>query len=136
MKPIHFEPLTDLAPMPFDSQICQLALKIKRLGINWQPHVGCFVWDPDNTIAVDSPFPHRIYFVLSLARFIDIFGSRAAIVEKLVWMPTWHQARLLCQQLKVPDDAIAQIWQSRPSLSAGNELQKIYEQIIVALQNR
>lgn len=134
MKPISFNPQKDLAPMVFDSHICQLAQEIKRLGISWHPHVGCFVWDPDKTIEVDSPFPHRIYFILSLPRFLDIFGSLEAIVEKLVWLPTWHQARLLCQQLNIPDDAVANIWQRRKSLSKGEELQKIYELIIDALR--
>ena len=133
MKPIAFNPQKDLAPMVFDSHICQLAQEIKRLGIRWQPHVVCFVWDPDKIIEVNSPFPHRIYFILSLPRFMDIFGSPEAIVEKLVWLPTWHQARLLCQQLNVPDDAVAHIWQRRTSLSAGEELQKIYQLIIDAL---
>ncbi|MGD9056278.1 MAG: hypothetical protein PVJ41_05345 [Desulfobacterales bacterium] len=134
MKPIPFNPQKDLAPMVFDSHICQLAQEIKRLGISWHPHVGCFVWDPDKTIEVDSPFPHRIYFILSLPRFVDIFGSLEAIVKKLVWLPTWHQARLLCQQLNIPDDAVANIWQRRKSLSKGEELQKIYELIINALR--
>ena len=134
MKPIHFDPQTDLAPMAFDDATCQLAHHIKRLGVNWQPHVGCFVWDPDKIIAADSPFPRRIYFILSLARFIDIFGSREAIVEKLVCLPTWHQARLLCRQLKVPDEAVAHIWQSQTSFSAGAELHKVYELIIDALR--
>jgi hypothetical protein len=136
MKPIPFDPQKDLSPMVFDTRICQLASDIKRLGINWQPHVGCFVWDPDNTIEVDSPFPHRIYFILSLPRFIDIFGSVEAMVEKLVWLPTWHQARLLCKQLNVPDEAVTNIWQSRKSFSPGEELQKIYELIIDVLQKR
>ena len=136
MKPIPFNPETDFAPMIFDTQICRLAQKIKHLGIDWQPHVGCFVWDPDNTIAVDSPFPHRIYFILSLPRFIDIFGSREAIAEKLVWLPTWHQARLLCKQLNVPNEATAAIWQSQASFSTGEELHKVYELIIDALQKR
>ena len=134
MKLIHFDPQTDLAPMAFDHQICRLALQIKNLGVTWQPHVGCFVWDPDKFIAADSPFPQRIYFILSLPRFIDIFGSREAIVQKLVWLPTWHQARLLCRQLNVPDEAVAHIWQSQVSLSAGEEHQKIYELIINALR--
>ncbi|MGD8989900.1 MAG: hypothetical protein PVI00_00465 [Desulfobacterales bacterium] len=134
MKPIHFDPQTDLAPMSFDNKIRQLATKIKHLGIKWQPHVGCFVWDPDQTIAADSPFPHRIYFILSLPRFIDIFGTREAIVEKLVYLPTWHQARLLCSQLNVPDEAVASIWKKQTSLSAGAELHKIYELIIDALK--
>jgi hypothetical protein len=136
MKSIPLNPQKDLAPMPFNTQICQLAREIKRLGTHWQPHVGCFVWDPDKTIAVESPFPHRIYFILSLPRFMDILGSREAIVEKLVWLPTWHQARQLCRQLNVPDDAVAHIWQSQASLSAGEELQKIYELIIDALRKR
>ena len=134
MKPIPFNPQKDLAPMVFSSHICQLAQEIKSLGIDWQPHVGCFVWDPENTIEVDSPFPHRIYFILSIPRFIDIFVSREAIVEKLVWLPTWHQARLLCRQLKVPDEAVAHIWQSQTSFSAGAELHKVYELIIDALR--
>lgn len=136
MKPIPFDPQTDLAPMVFDTHICQLAQEIKRLGIKWQPHVGCFVWDPDKTIKVDSPFPHRIYFILSLPRFIDIFGSVEAIVDRLVWLPTWHQARLLCKQLNVSDDAVADIWGSQKGVPVGEELQNLYNCIIEALQKR
>lgn len=122
--------------MLFDTQICQLACEIKRLGNVWQPHVGCFVWDPDNTIAVDSPFPHRIYFILSLPRFVDIFGNVEAMVEKLVWLPTWHQARLLCEQLNVSDDTVAEIWKNQKGAPIGEELQKLYKCIIDALQKR
>jgi hypothetical protein len=96
--------------------------------------VGCFVWDPDKHIKAQSPFPHRIYFILSLPRFIDIFGSIEAIAEKLVWLPTWHQARLMCQQLGVPDQVVANIWQSQTPPSAGAELVKIYKLIIGALR--
>jgi hypothetical protein len=134
MKPIPFNPQKDLPPVAFDTEICRAAVEIKRLGIRWQPHVGCFVWDPDKHIKADSPFPHRIYFILSLPRFIGIFGSIEAIAEKLVWMPTWHQARLLCQQLGVADQAVANIWQSQPTLSAGEELRQIYTLLIGALK--
>jgi hypothetical protein len=134
MKPIPFDPPKDLAPMIFDTQTCQLAQEMKLQGIEWQPHVGCFVWDPDEHIKVESPFPHRIYFILSLPRFIDIFGSIEAIAEKLVWLPTWHQARLLCQQLGVPDSAVANIWQSETPPPAGDELQQIYALLIAALK--
>ena len=134
MKAIPFNPQNDFAPVFFAPEICALAAKIKRLGIDWQPHVGCFVWDPDEHIQADSPFPHRIYFILSLPRFIDIFGSVEAIVEKLVWLPTWHQARLLCQHLGVPDKDVADIWQSRSSLAVGEELRQIYGLLLKALQ--
>ena len=136
MKPIPFDPQKDLAPMVFDTQICQLAQRMKNLGIDWRPHVGCFVWDPDNSIEANSPFPHRIYFILSLPRFIDIFGSQEAIAEKLVWLPTWHQARLLCNQLNIPNELVAGIWQGKTVFSTGDELPKIYELIIDALQKR
>jgi hypothetical protein len=88
--------------------------------------LGCFVWDPDELIKAESPFPHRIYFILNLPRFIDIFGSIEAIAEKLIWPPTWHRARLSCRQLGVPDSAVANIWQSRTPPSAGDELRQIY----------
>ena len=134
MKPIPFNSQKDLAPVFFDIKTCRLANELKRLGIPWQPHVGCFVWDSDEHIKAESLFPHRIYFILSLPRFIDIFGSIEAIAEKLVWLPTWHQARLLCQQLDVPDSAVANIWQSETPPPAGDELQQIYTLLIAALK--
>jgi len=134
MKPIPFNSRKDLPPVVFDTKICHLAAEIKRLGNPWQPHVGCFVWDPDKYIKAESPFPHRIYFILSLPRFMDIFGSIEAIAEKMVWLPTWHQARLLCQQLGVPDEAVADIWQSHPPRLAGDELRQIYALLMGALK--
>jgi len=134
MKAILFNSQTDIPPILFDAEICRLAAEMKRLVITWQPHVGCFVWDPEKIIKVDSPFPHRIYFILSLPRFIDIFGSIEAIVEKLVWLPTWHQARLLCQHLGVSDKDVANIWQGTTPPSTGKELRKIYALLIGVLQ--
>ena len=101
MQPVAFNPAADLAPTPFDAELCELARVLKQAGLPWRPHVGCFVWDPDRHIKPASPFPDNIYFILSLPRFIDIFGSPEAIQAKLIWLPTWHQARLLCQRYGV-----------------------------------
>ncbi len=136
MKTIRFNEDQDLAPMPFEDPICRQALELKRLGLDWHPHVGCFVWDVNNTIKVDSPFPGNIYFILSLPRFIDIFGSIENIVDKLVWLPTWHQARLLCRQLGIPDKDIAGCLESDRRVSPGEELLQIYELIAKAIQKR
>jgi hypothetical protein len=57
MTSIRFNPEKDLAPTPFDEKICRLAFNLKILWLNWQPHVGCFVWDPDGFIKAASPFP-------------------------------------------------------------------------------
>lgn len=98
MQPVRFNPATDLAPIPFDDTNCKLAATLKQKGLPWIPHVGCFVWDPEQLIKPPSPFPQHIYFILSLPRFVDILGSIEAIQEKLIWLPTWHQARTLCQR--------------------------------------
>lgn len=136
MTPIRFNPEKDLAPILFDERVCRLALDLKNLGLNWQPHVGCFVWDPDGIIKAASPFPGRIYFILSLPRFIEIFGSIANMVEKLVWLPTWHQARLLCEQLGATDHDLANGRQTGTAFSAGEDLLELYRRIGDTLQNR
>ena len=133
MTPVHFKPEIDLAPMPFDDNICQQARQLKAAGLEWRPHVGCFVWDPDNYIKQDSPLPNRIYFVLSLPRFIEIFGDIEKMVENLIWLPTWHQARWLCSELNVPGDAVSNLWQKNDDLSPGQELLHLYGVISNAL---
>jgi hypothetical protein len=44
MTSTRFNPEKDIAPMPFDKEICHRALDMKKNGLIWQPHVGCFVW--------------------------------------------------------------------------------------------
>ena len=134
MKTKRFNPEKDLAPMPFDESICRKALEMKKSGLTWQPHVGCFVWDPDEFIKPASPFPGRIYFILSLQRFIEIFDSTEEIAAKLVWLPTWHQAGMICRQLGISDEAIEKERKKGDALSASDDLLRIYGLIIKALK--
>jgi hypothetical protein len=135
MNSKHFNPEKDLAPMPFDKSICQRALDMKKGGLIWRPHVGCFVWDPDKFIKPASPFPGRIYFILSLARFIEIFDTIDQIAQKLVWLPTWHQARLLCRQLGIVDDFDKKSQKIDAVLSPVDELLHIYGKIVDNLKH-
>lgn len=135
MKPNRFDPDKDLAPMPFDEKVCLQALEMKKCGLSWRPHVGCFVWDPDESIKAPSPFPGRIYFILSLQRFIEIFDTIEQIAEKLVWLPTWHQARLTCRQLGIADQTVEERRKQDPSSSPNEDLLHIYEMIINALKD-
>jgi hypothetical protein len=135
MESIPFDPKKDLAPLPFEAGHVELAKELKRLGLPWAPHVGCFVWDGGGTIETGSPFPERIYFILSLPRFLSIFGSIEAIREKLVWLPTWHQARLLCRRLGIEDKEIADIWTSGRTMTPGDELQAVYQKLADALRH-
>jgi hypothetical protein len=130
----RFDPEKDLAPMPFDKRICRQALEMKKTGLEWRPQVGCFVWDPDEYIKPASPFPGRIYFILSLARFIDIFGTIEEMAEKLVWLPTWNQARLVCRQLGITDEGFERRRQQNPGATLVEELLEVYGLIIETLK--
>jgi len=132
MTPIPFNPTTDIAPIPFDQDHLELAREMKQLGLAWKPHVGCFVWDHEELIEAASPFPLRVCFILSLPRFISIFGSLEAVADKLVWLPTWHQARLIAMQLGVDPKDISGIWAADSLPASGEELLAMYRLI----QNR
>lgn len=134
MRPIPVDASKDLAPIPFDERLLAAALEMKTLGLAWHPHVGCFVWDVARCIQPDSPFPSHVYFVLSLPRFIDIFGSLEAMQERLVWVPTWHQARLLSRRVGVTDEAVASACLAPKGLQPGEEENAIYRLLIEALK--
>jgi hypothetical protein len=95
--------------------------------------VGCFVWDPDEIIEVTSPFPDRIYFILNLGHFLRILGSLEEISKKLVWLPTHHQARLLCDQVGVDPAEVAAILASTEIIRTGEELLVLYKMILKEL---
>jgi hypothetical protein len=91
MKPTPFDEQEDLEPIPFSDDLRRLALNMKRAGLLWKPHVGCFVWDREGRIGAPSPFPRDIYFILNMNRFLAIFGSIEEMQRSLVWLPTWSQ---------------------------------------------
>ena len=136
MKPTPFNPETDLPPIPFDLRHCQAAAQLKDRGLPWTPHVGCFVWDPDEIIEVASPFPRRIYFILNLGHFLRIFGSLEEISRKLAWLPTYHQARLLCDQVGVDQKKVLAALASTENINAGDELLVLYKLILNKLEAR
>lgn len=133
MKPIPFDPATDAAPSPFDKQHLELARRMKQRGLAWKPHVGCFAWDPEGHIEAESPFPLRVYFILSLPRFIGLLGRQEAVADRLVWLPTWHQARRLSMDLGVDHEKISGLWSPETVASPGAELLGIYRLILDAL---
>lgn len=133
MKPTPFNPGTDLAPTPFDKRHCKLALRLKQAGLTWKPHVGCFVWDRKGSIEVSSPFPEQIYFILNLGHFYRLLGSLEDVMEKLVWLPTWHQARLLAKRLEVSHSDLDRLARRLPDMSAGEELLELYQLLLQAL---
>ena len=134
MSSVRFDPRKDFPPTPFDHRHTAMAKKLKRMGLPFDPHVGCFVWDSEKVIQSPSPFPNRIYFILSLPRFLDIFGSKENIAEKLVWLPTWHQVRVLCEKMGIGGNRIVALWQVETPPSPGQELLTLYSILIDTLK--
>jgi hypothetical protein len=135
MKPTPFKQETDLPPIPFDIRHCTLANELKNAGLIWKPRVGCFVWDKDDQIGVDSPFPGNIYFILNLGQFLRFFGTNDKISKALVWLPTWYQARLLCNRYDVDGKGIKDICTTVSALDPAEELLEIYKLILENLHN-
>ena len=133
MKPIAFDPSQDIEPIPFEQTHLNIAKEMKKKGLAWQPHVGCFVWDHKGCISTPSPFPLQIYFILSLPRFIDLFGSKENVAAKLVWLPTWHQARILAVSHNIDHKKFTYIWQSGKTVQVGQDLLHLYRLILEAL---
>ncbi|MGB5986442.1 MAG: hypothetical protein WBG37_14140 [Desulfobacterales bacterium] len=96
---VSYEPLD---PIPFTERLLTLALQLKQIGLPWVPHAGCFVWDHKGVVTAPSPFPRNVYFILSMKRFLGIFGEAEQMQRQLVWLPTWYQAMQLCQRLGIP----------------------------------
>ncbi len=101
-----------------------MALRLKEAGLRWFVHVGCFAWDAAGVLIDFTPLPNSVYFILNLSIFARALGGVDQIHRKLVWLPTWHQARLLCREHGVPDEAVAAIWSS--PMGPGDELPALY----------
>jgi hypothetical protein len=104
LKSTPFNPNSDLAPIPFSKEVCMAAKSLKEKGLDWNPHVGCFVWDENNSFEVTSPFPNQIYFILNLGHFLKIFDTVENMKDKLVWIPTFHQAKSIIQKFNLSDE--------------------------------
>ena len=136
MRPTPFRIDIDLAPMPFEPAHRLAARQLKDKGLLWRPHVGCFVWDESGAISVPSPFPDRVYFVLNLGHFLRLFGTVEHMVASLVWLPTWHQARLICRQLGIEDNVILGLLRGKKVFSMNEDLKYIYGCICTALEEQ
>jgi hypothetical protein len=136
MKSIPFNAETDKAPIPFNPVIVKAAQRLKELGLPWTPHVGCFVWDAENRIDVASPFPENIYFILSMPRFLSILGNVETMQQELVWLPTWHQARLLMDQLGIGTEALGAIFPGDSAVTPDDEMLAVYSILARALEEK
>jgi len=133
VKPTPFVEGKDLEPIPFSPEHCALAKQLKEKGLDWDPHVGCFVWDETGFIEVSSPFPNRIYFILNLNHFLRIFETIENMKDRLVWLPTWHQAKRICKKLGISQTEIQAALCSTKADEIGTDMMALYELILQRL---
>lgn len=136
VKPTPFNTASDLPPTPFGKDHRELALRLKQAGLAWNPHVGCFVWDPQESIPADSPFPDRVYFILNRAHFLRFLGTADRMKEKLVWLPTWHQARLMARMIGIGESELWGLWSENAVPAPGNDLLRLYELLLARLEKK
>jgi hypothetical protein len=118
---------------PFNETHCRLAGEMKTAGLRWTPQVGHYVWDNTGVINYPSPFPNRIYFVLNIQRFLDIFQTIDSMIGDLVWLPNWHQARDVCKDLQIDDKYIMEKCFRQSGFEKEKDLETIYRIILSAL---
>jgi hypothetical protein len=120
---------------PFDETICDLAERLKSAGLTWTPRVGDFVWDKTAVINYPSPFPNRIYFILNINRFLEIYHTADQMIEKLIWLPVWHQARVICADLNIDDKMLMERFCEQGGFETEKDLSTIYKIILSSLKN-
>jgi hypothetical protein len=57
------------------------------------------------------------------------------MAEKLVWLPTWHQVRLLCEERKIPQNTIKEKLLKSETWSSIEEIKTLYHLLLDDLQN-
>ena len=93
--------------MWFNREEMSAAARLRRLGIEWQPRPGLYVWDEQRRIRPGSPFQRGVYFLLDLDCFVNYFGGIAELKQAVVWLPTWEQCRLLLEESGTTSGEIA-----------------------------
>ncbi|MBN8601831.1 MAG: hypothetical protein E6R05_05470 [Candidatus Moraniibacteriota bacterium] len=109
--------------MRFTDLDIELAKAIKKAGFNWKPEPGHFVLDDDQVFHHASPFQDHVFFILDLQHFLRYTGSIDGMKSRLVWLPSWHDAREQLRKLGVTDALMAAYLHDHKAIENGNELE-------------
>ena len=115
--------------MHFSDYQIALARSFKAGGVPWTPRPGHYVLDPHEIVERESPFQDRVYFVLNLPHFIKLAGGIDSFIQKLIWLPTWDQAREILRQCGMDDAQQQEYLTEKDSINQGSELTDLYDLI-------
>jgi hypothetical protein len=71
---------------------------------------------------------------LNLGHFLRLLGSIEDVVQKLVWLPTWHQARQIGAKLGIEDKELSDIFSGSAVPGPGQDLLALYGKILENLR--
>lgn len=124
MRPTPFDVKAELAPIPFDPQVCAAPRPLKDAGLPWLPNAGCLVRDPDDLIEPAAPIPNNVYFIVNLGHFFRRSGTTYDIAQSLECLPQPHQLHKLCEALGIKSKGVVPI----PLLNDPNGLEALIAQ--------
>ncbi len=116
--------------MTFSDRMIELAIAMKSAGVPWQPSAGHYVFDKGRIVQRASPFQDGVYFVLNLPHFVKLAGGVDAFVDKMVWLPTWEQARQVLRDAGMTDQCLQSVLLEKNSIARQEELVTLYELIL------
>lgn len=120
--------------MIFSDRLIELAVRLHSSRHEWKPAPGHYVLDPHRIVERASPFQERIYFVLNYPHFVRLAGGEDQFREKLVWLPTFEQARELLRSIGVSNVQQQQLLIETDSIAENRELETLYEAIVEHFQ--
>lgn len=115
-----------------DSEIAS-AIKLKQLGLAWEPAVGHYVCDTGRVVKPSSPFQDGVYFLLNYDCFMERVGGLDRFKTIMTWLPTWSDARLVLRSFGVSDEEVQRRLVAANALIHGTELRELYRLITECL---
>ena len=115
--------------MKFTNAEIEKAQRLKRMGLEWWPAVGHYVWDEADLIKCESPFHDMVFFILDLKHFFRRADSVEQLQRDLCWLPTWYDARQILAKMGVTDETIATRLKESQAIENNLERLCLYELI-------
>lgn len=109
--------------MNFSETEIELAKELKKAGFPWVPKPGHFVLDDDQVFHHTSPFQPHVFFILDLQHFLRYTGDIDGMKRRLVWLPTWHDAREQLQLAGVSHAEVIEYLRANSALENGRDLE-------------
>lgn len=120
--------------MRFEDDLIEMAIRFKKMKLDWEPAVGHYVYDADGVVESGSPFQDGVYFLLNYDCFMQRVGGVQRFKQIMTWLPTWEDAREILRSLGVTDREIQQRLMTERAIEEGEELRALYHAIDMALR--